>query len=118
MSLAHRVPTYFCFKSQMLYGYTTVAPIGHIMKSLLETSDIRPTKPFSENSACTQKGCRAETSVQFRNHEYDITGEAQLNGDCAYEANEIDLILLSEWCRIEKYKGTDLGLGYKIMLVK
>jgi hypothetical protein len=35
------------------------------------------------------------------NTAYDITGEAQLNGDCVYEADEIDLI---ERRRIDKYK--------------
>jgi hypothetical protein len=118
MSLAHPVLTDFCFTTQMLYGYTTVAPILHFIEYLMEASGNRPTKPFSKSSACTKKGCRLETSVQFRNDKYDITGEAQLNGDCVYEADEIDLILLSERRRIDIYKDTDISLGYKIMLVK
>ena len=35
------------------------------------------------------------------NTAYDITGEAQLNGDCVYEADEIELI---ERRRIDEYK--------------
>lgn len=100
MSIAHPVPTDFCFTSQMLYGYTTVAPMGHFIEYLLETSGIRPSKPSSKSSACTKKGCKVET------------GEAQLNGDCVYEADEIDLILPSDRRRIDKYKDTDLDLGY------
>jgi hypothetical protein len=48
---------------------------------------------------------------------YDITGEAQLNRDCVYEADEIDLILLSDRRRIGKYKDTDLDLGYQILML-
>jgi hypothetical protein len=118
ISLAHPVPTDFCFTAQMLYGYTTVAPIVRFIEYLLETSGIQPTTPFSKSRARSKKGCRLETSVQFRDDKYDITGEAQLNGDCVYEADEIGLVLLSERRRIDKYKDTDLSLGYKVMLVK
>jgi hypothetical protein len=90
----------------MLYGYMAIAPIVRFIEYLLETNNIRPTKSYSKSGTCTEKGCRLETSVQFRNDKYDITGEAQLNADCVYEADQIDLILLSERRRIDKYRCT------------
>lgn len=102
----------------MLYGYMAIAPIVRFNEYLLETNGIRPTKSFSKSSTYAEKGCRRLSIRPIRNDKYDITGEAQLNEDCIYEADQIDLILLSERRRIDRYKAVDLGLGYKILLVK
>lgn len=95
-----------------------IAPIVRFNEYLLETNGIRPTKSFSKSSTYAEKGCRRLSIRPIRNDKYDITGEAQLNEDCIYEADQIDLILLSERRRIDRYKAVDLGLGYKILLVK
>jgi hypothetical protein len=101
----------------MLYGYTTVAPIVHFIDYLVQTTNMRLAR-VSRNDASTEKGRKLGRSVQFRNHKQEITGGAELNGDGPYEADEIDLILLSERRRIDKLKATDLSLGYKAMLIK
>jgi predicted RNase H-like nuclease (RuvC/YqgF family) len=95
----------FCFTNQMLYGYTTVAPIVHFIDYLVQTTNMRLAR-VSRNDASTEKGRKLGRSVQFRNHKQEITGGAELNGDGPYEADEIDLILLSERRRIDKLKAT------------
>jgi hypothetical protein len=117
ISIAHPVPTDFCFTNQMLYGYTNIAPIVHFIGYLTETSRVRFTKP-STSTFRTKKRWGFEKSVQFRNYKQEITGGAELNGDYLYEADEIDLILMSERRRIDKFKNTDVNLSYKVMLVK
>jgi hypothetical protein len=116
-SVAHQVPTDFCFTNRMLYGYTTVAPIVHFIEYLVETMGMH-LAGISINTGRPKKGHKLGKFIQFRNHKQEVTGGAELNVDDLYEADEIDLILLSERRRIDKLKGTDHSLGYKVMLVK
>jgi hypothetical protein len=115
-SVAHQVPTDFCFTNRMLYGYTSMAPIVHFIDYLAEPTRLH-LAGVSRNIGRT-KGHKLGKFIQFRNHKQEVTGGAELNVDGLYEADEIDLILLSERRRIDKLKGTDLSLGYKVMLVK
>jgi hypothetical protein len=117
LSVAHQLPTDFCFTNQMLYGYTTVAPIAHFVDYSTQTTSIRLAKA-SKNISRMNKPRKLRRSIQFSNHKQEITGGAELNGDGLYEPDEIDLILLSERRRIDKLKNTDLSLDYNVMLVK
>lgn len=117
ISVAHQVPTDFCFINQMLYGYTTTAPILHFIEYLLDPNGVQLVK-LSGSTARMKSGCQLEHAVQFRNHKQEDTGGAELNGECVYEAHEIDLVLLSERRRLDKYRDTDVSLGYRVMLVK
>jgi hypothetical protein len=117
LSVAHQLPTDFCFTNQMLYGYTTGAPIALFIDYSMETTRMRLAKS-PRNIGRSNKPRKLRRSIKFSNHKQEITGGAELDGGCLYEPGEIDLILLSERRRIDKFKSTDHGLDYRVMLVK